>query len=303
MKKTFESSFEIFESKYSHLRSKNKKALSSICKNSEHLNNIIIYGPENSGKYIFALDILRKFSNQDLKYYKKMEININKVNHIFMMSDIHFEIDINLLGTSFKNIWFDFYDHVCNIVECGTSKRGYILLRNFQDIPDELLGQLYSFMQNKMRNTKEIKFIFITRELSFIPNHIRDISELLVCPLKKSMKNNYNFTKEHEPFTDELFEFCRETFYEIENDKDHAETQTNSYNDLRLKIYNLFIKNYNVHYCISHIVQKYFNTYDIKKDKLSLFMKDFCNEMKYFNNNYRPIYHVEHLLLNLCTYI
>ena len=46
MKKTFESSFEIFESKYSHLRSKNKKALSSICKNSEHLNNIIIYGPK-----------------------------------------------------------------------------------------------------------------------------------------------------------------------------------------------------------------------------------------------------------------
>ena len=102
-------------------------------------------------------------------------------------------------------------------------------MRNFQDIPDELLGQLYSFMQIKQKHQRDKIYIHHPRIIIYT-NHIRDISELLICPLKKSMKNNYNFTKEHEPFTDELFEFC-ETFYEIENDKDHTETQINFYND------------------------------------------------------------------------
>ena len=303
MKKTFESSFEVFNSQYSHLRIKNKKSLSCITSDTSDLKNIIIYGSENSGKYIFALDILRNFSNQDLKYYKKMEITINKTNHIFMMSDIHFEIDINLLGTSFKNIWFEFYDHVCNIIECGTVKKGYILLRNFQDIPDELLSQLYTFMQCKMKTNINIKFIIITREISFIPNNIREVCELLTCPLKKSSKPKYSFTKEHEAFSDELFDFCKESFYETKDDENKNISPSVVYNDLRLKIYNLFIRNYNIHYCVSYIIQKYFNTYDIKKDKISLFMNDFCNGMKYYNNNYRPIYHIEHLLLNLCNYI
>ena len=125
-KKSFETSFSIFESEYSHLRNKNKKQLSKIIEDHNEIKNMIIYGPENSGKYVFALDILRNFSNQNLKYYKKTEITINKVNYIFMMSDIHFEIDMNLLGTSFKQIWYDFYDHICNIIQCRSNKKGYI---------------------------------------------------------------------------------------------------------------------------------------------------------------------------------
>ena len=305
-KKSFETSFSIFESEYSHLRNKNKKQLSKIIEDHNEIKNMIIYGPENSGKYVFALDILRNFSNQNLKYYKKTEITINKVNYIFMMSDIHFEIDMNLLGTSFKQIWYDFYDHICNIIQCRSNKKGYILVKNFQDIPDELLNQLYSFMQNKMIKNINISFIFISREISFIPKNIREICILFTCPIKKIKKNKkkYLFTKEHEQCSDDLFNYCNETFYNIlKNNSTISNSSTSTYNDLRVKIYNLFIRNYNIHYCISYIIQKYFIEYNIKKDKISLFMYNFCNEMKYYNNNYRPIYHIEHLLLNLCNYI
>ena len=223
-----------------------------------------------------------------------------------MMSDIHFEIDINLLGTSFKQIWYEFYDHICNIIQCRFNKKGYILVKNFQDIPDELLCQLYSFMQKKMKNNIDVRFIFITRELSFIPNHIKEVCILLTCPIKKTQKNTqkYLFTKEHEQNSDELFDYCKGTFYKLmENNSDVTHVPNSAYNDLRLKIYNLFIRNYNIHYCISYIIQKYLTYYDIKKDSLSLFMHEFCNKMKYYNNNYRPIYHIEHLLLDLCNYI
>ena len=80
------------------------------------LPNIIIYGNQNIGKYYFALNLIKKYSNNNLNIQRRVEIIINKESEYFKCSDIHYEIDFYLLGTSAKNIWLTFFNHIQNIL-------------------------------------------------------------------------------------------------------------------------------------------------------------------------------------------
>ena len=55
------------------------------------------------GKYTQSLMFIKKFSQSNLKYERKININFNpKKSFIFKLSDIHFEIDMELLGCNAK---------------------------------------------------------------------------------------------------------------------------------------------------------------------------------------------------------
>ena len=79
----------------------------------ENLKNIIFYGPKGIGKYTQALSCIKKYSNSELKYEKRLTINSNKDNFIIKMSDIHFEVDMSLLGCNSKILWNDIYNQIC----------------------------------------------------------------------------------------------------------------------------------------------------------------------------------------------
>ena len=53
--------------------------IASLPKNKCHVNNIILYGPCGVGKYNVALSIINKYSNNNLKYDKKISIFSDKV--------------------------------------------------------------------------------------------------------------------------------------------------------------------------------------------------------------------------------
>ena len=112
----------------------------------------IIYGPENSLKYTTAINMIKPFSKSGLKYKRKFEIDIDDKKY-FNMSDIHFEIDFELLGTNEYVLWNEFYACVTNIID-ASMEYGIILCRNFHFIDHELLNIFYTFMRNP-----KIKFI------------------------------------------------------------------------------------------------------------------------------------------------
>jgi hypothetical protein len=67
-------------------------------------NNLIIYGPCGSGKYSQMLYILHAYG---FKYEKKITADIEKQTYRYKISDIHYEIDMSLLGCNSKNLWHD----------------------------------------------------------------------------------------------------------------------------------------------------------------------------------------------------
>ena len=67
----------------------------SMLKDNPYFTNIILYGPQGTGKYTQALSILKSWSPSRLKYEKKLLISYNKSEHFIKMSDIHFEVDMS----------------------------------------------------------------------------------------------------------------------------------------------------------------------------------------------------------------
>ena len=151
------------------------------------LQNIIFYGHNAIGKYSQVLLFLKKFSPTQLKYEKKMFININKVDLFYKISDIHYEIDMSLLGCNSKLCWDGIFQQIIDIVSVKKDNNGFIVCKNFQNIQIELLEIFYSYMQRVCYEPINIKFILITEDICFIPENI--INNCLLFSLSKPTKN------------------------------------------------------------------------------------------------------------------
>ena len=72
---------------------------------------------------------------------------------------------------------------------------------------------------------------------------------------------------------------------------------------LRDKLYEIFIYNLNLNECIWKIFKNIVDEYNLSEDKINLILLETYNFFKFYNNNYRPIYHLEKLVLCLCKII
>ena len=68
-------------------------------------------------------------------------------------------------------------------------------------------------------------------------------------------------------------------------------------------IYDIFIYNLDITDCIWYILSSLVEQKRIKSDKLSDILIRTYSFFQYYNNNYRPIYHVENYLLYLAKLI
>ena len=295
MKKNFNSIINEIENNNFH--EKNNKI--NYPDNLFDLPNLIIYGPENSGKYYHAISIINKYYK--LNTIKKLEININKENYYFYNSEIHYEIDFSLLGTSAKNLWYNFFNQVSDILLSKKEKVTIILIKNFHNIHEDLLCTFYNFLQNNNKHIN-IKFMLLTQQYSFIPDSIKNRCVLIKCkkPSIKNTENNDNYLNNfiyynnHIEDTNKLIIFIinfKENYLYVKKDKE------NMFKNLRENIYNILIKNYNIYNVITHIIFSFLEMDIINNEELLI--QDYYNFIKYYNNNYRPIYHIEKFIFCL----
>lgn len=236
-------------------------------------NNIIIFGPENSGKYTQSLHIAEKFSNSKLKYSRKTEIDINNEKFYFNISDIHFEIDFELLGTNESTIWLEYINHIKCIVD--TIKRGFIICKNFHCIKDELLSIFHTFMRDP-----RLKFIILTKHISYLPKCIKD--KCTIYNLKSRDIETYSF--QYISVCNKIVDFI------VLQDKNLAE--------MRELLYQLLTYNYDIHECVRYILFELIRKKLIPKEEIGPKMEKMIHILKHYNTNYRPIYHLELLIMN-----
>ena len=103
----------------------------------------------------------------------------DKQTYEYHISEIHYEIDMSLLGCNSKLLWHEIYQQIIDIISAKTDKSGIIVCKYFHDIHSELLENFYSYMQKNNAICVDIKFILITEELSFIPDNILNCSEII----------------------------------------------------------------------------------------------------------------------------
>ena len=90
--------------------------INSSPKNISQFGNLIIYGPSGVGKYSLMLNMIKKYSPSELKYDKKMTLQTEKQQYVYRISDIHYEIDMSLLGCNSKILWHEIFLQIVDIV-------------------------------------------------------------------------------------------------------------------------------------------------------------------------------------------
>ena len=317
--------------------------------------NTIIYGPPGIGKYTQILSILKKYSPSSLKYEKKITANTDKQEYKYKISDIHYEIDMSLLGCNSKIIWHEIFNQIVDIISVKSEKIGFILCKNFHLIHSELLDIFYSYIQhfNHSQTNVFIKFIIVTEHVSFIPNKIQNICQML--KIGSPSKEKYNYIGNNKTNNYELPLINNEILSRFipSQEKNNHQPQSKNRNitslinkidtsgiiNLKeLKSFNLLFSknsqiqelpndNFNIicnkiiEYIIIEKDIKYINVRDSLYDILTynldvveciwyiltfLIKNEYLIEedifdvttnvykcLKYYNNNYRPIYHLE----------
>jgi len=162
-----------------NLHPKLQKSFNKFPSSLSKLGNIIFYGPSGVGKYSQMLHAIKKYSPSELKYEKKLSIVFNKQSYFFKISDIHYEVDMSLLGCNSKLLWHDIYQQIVDIISAKTEKSGIIVCKEFHNIHSELLENFYSYMQENNSSAISIKFVLLTEEISFIPDSILNCCETI----------------------------------------------------------------------------------------------------------------------------
>jgi hypothetical protein len=316
--KFLESHFEeyIQEKKRYNLHKELQKVYDDMSKNLETQNNIIFYGPKGCGKYTQALSYIQKYSPSNLKYERKMFVEFQKKNYTVKISDIHFEIDMDLLGCHAKLLWNSIYYHIIDILNSRQNRNGIILCKNFQMIHSELLDIFYSYMQTLNHKNINLTYVILTEQTSFIPDNI--LKRSIIVPVKRPTKSAYSKCAEKSLSTNiklikiKNIKNLKTQTYNIMNSQENytkrfidiiENYESKQFINVRNTIYNFFIYGIDISESLWMVLDHFVKKGVLNDENIDSILSKLYTFFKYYNNNYRPIYHLESIIYYLINII
>lgn len=293
--------------------------------------HIVFYGPPGIGKYSQALKYIKKYSPTECKYEKKMTFMFqNKKEYVFKISDIHFEIDMELLGCNSKVLFNNLFYHILEIISTRTTKFGIILCRNFHKIHSELLDIFFTYMQSLFHKKIKLQYILLSDHISFIPDNI--LYRCQVINLKRPTKTDYlqcvkshtSRSKKHNIDKAELqnalmninsitninnlmyntsklddihITHIEKIIYAIENIKEVK------YSEIRDLLYNLLIFDIDISTFLFYSINYFVRKKKLTPNNINGLLYDIYHFFSQYNNNYRPIFHLETIFYKLCILV
>jgi hypothetical protein len=294
--------------------------------------NLILYGPSGVGKYTQMLRSIRRYSPSNLKYEKKINITSGKDAYTIKISDIHYEVDMSMLGCNPKILWHDIFLHIVDIVSSSKQsvrkkpphparrspmQTGILVCKNFHEIHSELLDIFYSYMQKTIdESCTQIKFILLAEHISFLPDNILNCCFLLSVPRPPKAAYRKCFASKTTQNMDELqlstitnikylfSPLCLPLFMpheQICNQIIPLIKQTESEHLLKLRelLYDVFIYGLNIFECVWYFLSKLAEEEILLPAHLTRILFKTFIFFQYFNNNYRPIAHFELYIYHL----
>jgi len=338
-----------------------KETYNKMPKIVTNFKNTILYGPPGIGKYSQTLQLLKRYSNNELKYDKKITMQTEKTPYTFRISDIHYEIDMALLGCNAKTLWHDIFLQIVDIITVKSEKIGIIVCKNFHKISSDLLEVFYSYMQQYNNNTTavQLRYILLMDSISFIPSNIinacyrihmkrpsdekyndlliynqnmqlaRSGSHDFVHRVSEAVNNNgrqfkpngqkckqilsavgsgnilnlkelhaFKLASSTDELPNDLFNLiCDNIITEIIN------IDTVSFPNFRDTLYDILTYNIEVAECVWYILMHLITHNHLLEKDVSDVLTKTHSFLKYYNNNYRPIYHLENILLYITSKI
>lgn len=294
------------------------------------LKNLIYYGPRGVGKYSQMLAHLAPQSPTKLKYQKKMTVETEKGDATFHFSDIHYEIDMGLLGCNAKIIWETLFHQIVDMVSVKSDKTGILVCKNFHQIHSELLDIFFlyfkQFQQTKNilfnKNNIVLKYILLSEHVSFIPqsilhsctlvavarpskqviftgqsSQIREMASSLDMETVDNLKDLQNLLEAPVPAPVEVFQQVCQPLLQILLHPEEADLLK-----IRENLYNVSIYHLDYIECLWFFL---WNTLQQRPDIVQggNLLQEIAIFLKYYNNNYRTIYHFENIFHSLFLFL
>jgi len=205
---------------------------------------------------------------------------------------------------------------IVDIISAKTEKSGIILCKYFHEIHSELLENFYSYMQQNATSSIDLKFILITEEISFIPDNILNCCEVIniarptkanyskciknKLPPSLKLENITNIKNLHSSIDQLMVPYKIICDKIIESMLKIDELKFLKFRDL---LYDIFIYNLDITDCIWYIINELSERKSIKNASMSELLIKTYTFFQYYNNNYRPIYHLENYLFYITSLI
>ena len=321
-----------------------------------------MYGPSGVGKYTQALRIISQYSPSNLKYDKRLSVlneknekktkivredkkgkhveSSKKNEYVYRASDVHYEIDMSVLGCNAKTLWHDIYFQIVDVVSVKQNKFGIILCKNFHNIYNELLDVFNSYIRHPLQHMNvKLVFIMLTEHVGYIPDNILNACEMIrvrrpseeqyLGMIRSSQLNVSGQKKVYHVQSSEIERVCHtlttlgteslvnaKELYLLQNVdmcdlsddisniisnnilRRILKPKTINISDFRNEIYDMLIYNIDVQECICFILCSLIQSRILCDDTTirSIFVQLYTF-LKYYNNNYRPIYHLESIFV------
>jgi len=328
----------------------------------EDFENTIVYGPPGVGKYSQVLSLLKRYSPTNLKYDKRIVSGQDRLEYQYRISDIHYEIDMAMLGCNSKTIWHDIFFQIVDIISVKQKKVGIIVCKNFHSIHSELLDVFYSYIQqyNHSQTNILVKFCMITENISFIPSNITNSCHILnikrpshdtykhianmysKCSSVSDEKSNHNFVSRLQHYKSsntmqstkkcpilENISPCDITnikelrSFDLITDPSSSSSlpcdvfntvcdqiihdtyhfKTVEYTAYRDSLYNMLTYNLDISECLWYIITHFIENQMLTDEEVSDILQQTYSFFKFYNNNYRPIYHLESIMFYIINKI
>ena len=301
---------------------------------------LLVHGPSGVGKYTQVLRLLERHSPTGLKYEKRLTVATEKQPYTMRISDIHYEIDMAMLGCYAKPVFYELFLHVCEVVAMTSSKTGVIVCMNMHAIHGELLDVFVSYLQQAqvLEHAIHLRFVLVSEHVGFLPQPLLSMCALVAVQRPSvgqyaAMRRQHEVEEEEEDHDDddnEVFDPVDVTngkeLYGFPSSSTSSSTSPSGNSDvfnlvcdtifhdlgyllhgrdvslslIREHLYDILVYNLDVHevmwYLLSNLVQQ-----GLVPPERSLhpLLTRLHKLMAQYNNNYRPIYHVENLFLTM----
>ena len=270
--------------------------LTRILSETKHTDHLIFYGRKRVGKYYLALDAIKPHSPLELRYEKIMKFVHNKKQHIITISDVHFEIDLATLCSNARTIWHTLYITICDIIASRREKYGIILFKNFHEISIELFDMFYSYI-NDITIKFTIQYILIAEHISFMPDHFLDKFSIVRVPVPNEsvlelMRSSTPDSRWSQPTT--VLEKAPYERIIIDNVLNHmVNFNPKKTIAMRNSLYDVHIYSLYSHDVVWVILTQFL----CKFNNVPRVLVDYARMMSQYVNNYRPIIHLERLIM------
>jgi len=153
--------------------------------------DLIVYGTNGSNKEEVVGSYLESISPSGLKYERKLVCETSRSQFFVRVSDIHYSLDLNLLGPAGLVMWNCIIDRIRESIAASGKREGLVVCYSVEGYSAETLDAIGQCLGDLMGRTVRVFFWFITSSMCCLPRRIAECCAVHRIPQDRIVRKSW----------------------------------------------------------------------------------------------------------------